>query len=212
MSLNPASARFSYENALTIFWFPIISSASPFNSPRCVDCSVKEFFDNLVIFAAVKRDSGVRITTSSAIFIFIVSIKTSVPRIVIIPLKSCVNPWRRPSDIISISLTARLMSSPFELLSMNLSGTPFSVSKSSVLMSRMVLYESLFVASAVSHWKNVLTRTMPARTAASLASSLKSTAFSPTIKSTPLPIRIGTKRERDTPKREKITAANRYFL
>ena len=53
------------------------------------------------VFFAIKlatnNDNGVMTTTATVIFTLIVSIKISVPKIVTIPVKNCVNPIRRPS-------------------------------------------------------------------------------------------------------------------
>ena len=87
-----SSALFSYPKAFMIFWFFIISSENPDSSPRITDCFVNALCESFVITAAQISDSGVSMITMSAIRKSITSMKISVPIIVIIPVKNCVNP------------------------------------------------------------------------------------------------------------------------
>ena len=73
----------------------------------------------------------------------------------------------------------------------------------------MVRKASLFVDKLISHWKKVLNTTITAREMTILNSLSKSTLSLPTQQSTPAPINIGTARESETPRAEKIRAAAR---
>ncbi len=114
ISSNFSSVFSSLLKACTTFWFPIISLIRAVCSPLVSDCSlnmVKVFF---AIKLATNKDTGVIITTTRVIPTFTESINPKVPRIVTTPLKSWVNPIKRPSANWSTSATTRLIISPWE--------------------------------------------------------------------------------------------------
>lgn len=67
--------------------------------------------------AATNRDTGVTTTTTSAMRQLSENMKPSVPKMVITPVKSWVNPINRPSENWSASAMTRLTSSPWECAS-----------------------------------------------------------------------------------------------
>lgn len=79
-------------------------------------------------------------------------------------------------------------------------------------MSRIVLYDSLFVERDVIHWNSALISTVTAITIHIFSSAGKSTFPLPTITSTPLPIRIGTKSDSTTPINAQNIAEKRCIL
>ena len=111
------SASSSYENALTIFSLPTISSMIVVCCPRVSDCLRNRLEVFFAIKAATNKDNGVSTITTSATHLWIASIKKSVPTIVSIPVKNCVNPISRPSAKVSTSAMMRLTVSPVGCLS-----------------------------------------------------------------------------------------------
>ena len=75
---------------------------------------------------ATNRDRGVSTKTSSATQTLAMSMNTKVPTMVTMPVNSWVKPWSRPSETWSMSLTTRLMKSPWAVWSMYRRGTPFN--------------------------------------------------------------------------------------
>ena len=65
------------------------------------------------MYFAINIESGVTKMTTSAIFQFIISMKASVPRIVMTPVKNCVKPIKSPSANWSASAIMRLTVSPW---------------------------------------------------------------------------------------------------
>ena len=79
-------------------------------------------------------------------------------------------------------------------------------------MSRIVLYDSLFVERDVIHWNSALIRTVTAIIIHIFRSASKSTFPLLIITSTPLPIRIGTKSDSTTPINAQNIAEKRCIL
>ena len=97
ISSNSASASSSWEKACTTFWFPTISSIRAVCSPLVSDCKwnmVNVFF---AINPATKNDNGVTSTTTPVTATLTLSINPSVPKMVMTPVKNCVNPISSPS-------------------------------------------------------------------------------------------------------------------
>ena len=88
------------------------SSMSAVCSPRVTDCRRNIAYVRLAMKLATSSESGVMSTTSSVIGALNVSMKPSVPRIVITPEKSWVKPISRPSANVSTSAIMRLTVSP----------------------------------------------------------------------------------------------------
>ena len=61
---------------------------------------------------ATRKETGVIHTTTRAMGMLVISMKTSVPAMVSTPVKSCVKPIRRPSAKVSTSAMTRLTMSP----------------------------------------------------------------------------------------------------
>ena len=92
----------------------------------------------LAMKLATNRETGVISTTTSVIGTLSVSMKMSVPRMVITPVKSWVKPMSRPSANVSTSEIMRLTVSPEGWASRYRRGSLWMWAKASRRMSRTV--------------------------------------------------------------------------
>ena len=136
ISSNCSRDFFSWPKACTTFWFPTISSTKPVCSPRTWDCSRNISYVRLAMKAATSRDTGVMTTTTAVMTTLTLSMKISVPRMVMTPENSWVKPMSRPSANWSTSAMTRLTTSPVGRESMYFRGRIWSLRKASLRMSR----------------------------------------------------------------------------
>ena len=139
------------------------------------------------------------------------SMMTSVLTMVTTPLKSCVNPRSKPSEISVTSVMTRLKMSPLSLESRKESGTFSRLSIDRFLMSRTVRYVSFCVKIFASHSLTKITATTTAIATTIQKRRLKSTSPLPTIQSTPFPARTVEKSAASTLIAEKNKLSTRYF-
>ena len=87
---------------------------------------------------ATNSDNGVTNTTSSVILTLMTAINPIVPKIVTMPVNSCVNPINSPSATCSASTATRLRISPCGIVSIKRKGTFCSRSNALTRMPRTV--------------------------------------------------------------------------
>ena len=118
--------------------------------------------------------------------------KMRVPKIVRIPVNSCVNPIKSPSENWSISAIRRLMISPWEWESMYLSGRLSTFANARTRISFTTRYVMILLIWLISHCDTAVIRIMTPIFMRIPPITAKSTLPGARMQSMALPVKIGT--------------------
>ena len=141
---------------------------------------------------ATNSDRGVITTTASAMSAFSLNMNTSVPSIVMTPVKSCVNPRSRPSANVSTSAMTRLTISPDGFESIYASGSIWSFANAALRISRTTSKVMRLLTVLMSHWSRAVARIITPVLVSIGIIAAKSTFPASTMQSIASPTSIGT--------------------